>query len=163
MAEVITAIDPGPTESAFCVINAVRRPIWFDKVPNDVLLMQLRSGAERGPVDQYAIEMIAAYGMPVGADVFDTCVWIGRFQEAISHVTGSDALLIKRNPVKVHHCHSSKAKDSNIRQALVDRFAKGQRNHGKGTKDAPGWFHGFHRDVWQAYALAVYVADTQTL
>ena len=53
----------------------------------------------------------------------------------------------------------SRAKDANIRQALVDRFAPGQPNHGKGTKDEPGWFHGFRADVWQAYALAVLVAD----
>ena len=55
----------------------------------------------------------------------------------------------------------AKAKDSNIRQALVDRFAPGQPNYGKGTKAQPGWFYGFNADIWQAYALAVYAADTQ--
>ena len=95
-------------------------------------------------------------GMAVGADVFETCVWIGRFIEVIGDV---DTDLVKRHPVKLHHCHSSKANDSNIRQALVDRFAPGQPNHGKGTKARPGWFHGFHSDIWQAYALAVYAAD----
>lgn len=33
-------------------------------------------------------------------------------------------------------------------------------NRGKGTKTAPGWFHGFAADVWQAYALGVYAIDT---
>ena len=42
------------------------------------------------------------------------------------------------------------------------RFAHGQPNHGKGTKAQPGWFYGFHADIWQAYALAVYAADTRT-
>lgn len=32
-------------------------------------------------------------------------------------------------------------------------------NHGKGTKAAPGWFHEFRADIWQAMALAVYTAD----
>ena len=102
-----------------------------------------------------AIEMVASYGMAVGAEVFDTCVWIGRFHEAI--FGGAD--LIYRREVKLHHCGTSKAKDSNITQALADRFAPGQPNHGKGTKADPGWFYGFAKDAWQAYALAVLVAD----
>ena len=102
--------------------------------------------------------MVASYGMAVGADVFETCVWIGRFAERLAG-RGVERDLVKRLPVKVHHCHSAKATDSNIRQALVDRFALGQPNHGKGTKAEPGWFHGFAADVWAAYALGVYQAD----
>jgi hypothetical protein len=68
---------------------------------------------------------------------------------------------VKRLAIKLHHCHDSRAKDSNIAQALVYRFAPGQPNRGKGTKAAPGWFHGFAADIWQAYALAVYAADVE--
>lgn len=151
----VLAIDPGNVESAWCVIDAdTYRPQSFAKQPNaDVL-----------DVCEYAmpvaIEMIRSYGMAVGAEVFETCVWIGRFIER--HETWHAPLtpaLVYRADVKLHHCHSSKAKDSNVRQALVDRFAPGQPNHGKGTKAEPGWFYGFRADVWQAYALAVYVAD----
>jgi hypothetical protein len=46
-----------------------------------------------------------------------------------------------------------------IGAAIVDRFASGQPNRGKGTKAKPGWFYGFRADIWQAYALAVLVAD----
>ena len=60
-----------------------------------------------------------------------------------------------RIQVKQHICHDSRAKDSNIIQALVDRFAYGERNRGKGTKKEPGFFYGFKADVWQAFALAV--------
>jgi hypothetical protein len=104
--------------------------------------------------------MVASYGMAVGADVFETCVWIGRFFESLVDC-GTRPELVKRHPVKLHHCHDSRAKDSNITQALVDRFASGQPNRGKGTKAAPGWFHGFVTDIWQAYALAVYAADVE--
>ena len=68
-------------------------------------------------------------------------------------------MLVKRQPVKLHHTGSPKAGDTDVRHALIDRFAPGVRNFGKGTKDAPGWFHGFHKDVWQAYALAVFMVD----
>lgn len=151
----ILAIDPGNTESAYVVIDEDRRPISFAKMPNEQLRRQLEM--RELVADAVVIEMVASYGMPVGADVFETCVWIGRLCEAASR----EPRLIKRHGVKLHHCHSARAKDSNIVQALVDRFAPGQPNKGKGTKAAPGWFYGFSRDVWQAYALAVYVADTQ--
>lgn len=163
----VLAIDPGNTESAFVLIHhATRRPLHFGKVPNDDLRARLGALLTLGKLAHVpvAIEMVASYGMPVGADVFETCVWIGRFQELFAGDTyGGEVQLVKRHPIKLHHCHSAKAKDSNITQALVDRFAPGQPNRGKGTKAQPGWFYGFAADVWQAYALAVYVADTTPL
>jgi hypothetical protein len=56
-----------------------------------------------------------------------------------------EAELVYRRDVKLHHCHSAKAKDANITQALIDRFAPGVPNRGKGTKAEPGWFYGFKR------------------
>lgn len=153
----LLALDPGNTHTGWVVIDTTtRQPLRFDKTGNRDLLDQL--GAPNLETDHVVIEMVASYGMAVGADVFETCVWIGRFYEAVA-CTLVDPDLVKRLPVKVHHCHSAKATDANIRQALVDRFAPGQPNHGKGTTKAPGWFHGFHADIWQAYALAVYAAD----
>jgi len=156
----ILAIDPGNTESAYALIHAnTRRPIHAAKLPNEHLRIGLQRNALGQAAEHVAIEMIASYGMSVGADVFETCVWIGRFAESSRLRTGHEPDLVKRHPIKLHHCHSSKAKDSNIIQALVDRFAPGEPNRGKGTKANPGWFHGFAADMWQAYALAVYVAD----
>jgi hypothetical protein len=156
MTANLLAIDPGNVESAYVIINAATfEPAQFGKVGNHDLLDII--GLFSGPV---VIEMIASYGMPVGAEVFETCVWIGRFWQAYVQSVGVPPELVKRHPVKMHHCHSAAAKDSNISQALVDRFAPGQSNHGKGTKASPGWFYGFAKDVWQAYALAVYAVDT---
>lgn len=157
MSTRLLAIDPGNTESGWVIIDPTTcKPIEFGKTPNDELLEML----QLAPIvaDHIVIEMIASYGMAVGAEVFDTCVWIGRFYETVL-APRTTVELIKRHPVKLHHCHTSKAKDANVTQALVDRFAPGQPNHGKGTKAEPGWFYGFRADIWQAYALAVYAAD----
>lgn len=155
----ILAIDPGNTESAWVLIDAeTRAPLAFAKESNAELLDRI--DWELGEHD-VVIEMVASYGMTVGADVFETCVWIGRFIESVRRYRFDrrEPALVKRHPVKLHHCHDSRAKDANITRALVDRFAYGQPNHGKGTKKAPGWFYGFHRDIWQSYALAVFAAD----
>jgi hypothetical protein len=157
----ILAIDPGNTMSAYALIGRDRRPQHVLKLPNAELLIALRDKALGQAAEHTAIEMVASYGMAVGAEVFDTCVWIGRFHEAITRRTGREPALVKRHPVKLHHCGSARAKDSNITQALIDRFAPGQPNRGKGTKAQPGWFHGFAADIWQAYALAVYAADVE--
>jgi hypothetical protein len=155
----LLAIDPGNRESGWVVIDvATRRPLHFGKDPNRDLL-DLVTSPHRPTYDDAVIEMVASYGMAVGADVFETCVWIGRFIQALDHAHAVNAGMVKRQPVKLHHCHTPRATDANIRQALVDRFALGEPNHGKGTKAEPGWFHGFRADIWQAYALAVYAAD----
>ena len=156
----ILAIDPGTRESGYVVIDtATFQPVEFAKSRNHDLVRRL--GRLVNQVDHIAIEQIGHYGtgMPAGRDVFDTCRWIGRFEQIIEdHGIAPD--LVLRAKVKTHLCGTPRAKDSNITQALVDRFAPGAKNHGKGTKANPGWFHGFHADVWQAYALAVYAADT---
>lgn len=74
--------------------------------------------------------MIASYGMAVGKEVFDTCIWIGRFIE-LAKLQNIDAEYIYRKDEKINLCNSMKAKDSNIRQALIDRFGE------VGTKKNP--------------------------
>jgi hypothetical protein len=155
----ILAIDPGNTESGYALIDAeTRAPIEVGKVCNESLMRKLSRLAYLADV---AIEMVASYGMSVGNDVFETCVWIGRFSERARSQSGRLPTPIFRREVKLHHCGSTKAKDANVTQALIDRFASGEPNRGKGTKAAPGWFHGFRADIWQAYALAVFIADTK--
>lgn len=149
----LLAIDPGPTESGWALVELeTRRPIRVGKTANLRLLEQLRLR----PAD-YALvlEKVEGYGMPVGVEVFETCVWTGRFMEA----SGREAARQGRKKVKRHFCGTTTATDTNVTRALVDRFAPGASNYGKGTKAQPGWFYGFAGDMWQAYALAVYHAD----
>lgn len=149
----IFAIDPGNELSAYCITDMNLKPRRHEKLANYDLLGILHD--ERDADNFYAIEMIASYGMPVGKEVFDTCVWIGRFTERIYEETGRVPILVYRKDEKLTICNSPRANDATIRQALVDRFAYGVPNKGKGTKKDPGWFYGFKADEWAAYAVAV--------
>lgn len=143
MSPMVLAIDPGTTHSAFVVYRAPDI-LQHGRISNIELLRDIRIGGF-GDCQHMAIEMIASYGMAVGAEVFRTCVWIGRFQEAW-HGEFSEVL---RRDVKLHVCQSPRAKDANVRQALLDRFGP------PGTKKAPGTTYGITKDTWQALAVAV--------
>jgi len=158
------AIDPGCFESAYViVIDANRCPLEIDKLPNEKLIDRLANlPTTHYNLGQVAIEEVVSYGMPVGREIFETVHWAGRMYQILAE-QGYMPQRIGRQKVKLHHCHSSKANDGNVRQALVDRFAPGQPNHGKGTAANPGWFYGFRADIWQAYALAVHTVDLTRL
>jgi len=138
----LLAIDPGSSESAYVLWDGARL-IEYGKVTNAGML-----GIIRRPVSASCcvIEQVASYGMPVGAEVFETVYWSGRFAEAFC------AERVDRMPrlkVKMHLCHDSRAKDANIRQALTDRLGT------RGTKKLPGPLYGVKADIWSALALAV--------
>ena len=157
----ILAIDPGDKDSAFVLMTPgyeVDGDI-FDKFDNDLMLKQLQLLAHVHKEDlTVVLEMVASYGMAVGKEVFDTCVWIGRFAQAAIE-RGCKVDYVYRMEEKMALCHDSRAKDTNIRQALIDRFAPGTPNKGKGSKKWPGWFYGFRADIWQAYAVGVTYHD----
>lgn len=155
---LLLAIDPGSAESAYCLMDGYI-PRMFGKVDNDILLRMILGVSDLNRIDAAAIEMVASYGMPVGAEVFDTCVWIGRFAQAIIQATKITPERIYRIEEKLALCRDSKAKDSNIRQALIDRFALKDRKNGKGTKKDPDFFYGFSADVWSSFAVGVTFLD----
>lgn len=64
-------------------------------------------------------------------------------------------LYVYRKDEKMTLCGSMKAKDSNIKQELINRYAKHDFKSGKGTKNNPDTFYGVAKDVWQAIAVGV--------
>ena len=140
----IIAVDPGSTESAFVVWDG-EKIILKGKERNEDMRSILHDWGIN-PHHICVIEMIASYGMAVGAEVFETCVWVGRFMEMFGEARCER---IKRLEVKLWLCHDSKAKDANIRQALIDRLGV------VGTKNAPGPLFGVAGDMWAALAVAV--------
>lgn len=150
---MILAIDPGNKESAYVLMEDNLKPIEFGKFCNENVKSYVRNLLlGYGHDIRIALEMVASYGMPVGAEVFETCVWIGRYIQ-VADAANFEVTLIFRKEEKINLCGSMKAKDSNIIQALKDRFGD------KGTKKNPGWFYGFSKDIWQAYAVGVTYHD----
>lgn len=151
---MIIAIDPGNIESAYVLMTDEYEPIEFSKSRNE----EVRDYLASSDCKELVIEMVASYGMPVGATVFETCVEIGRLIQ-IADLKQISTTLVYRREVKRNICGVVTAKDANIIQALIDRFAKDTPNRGKGTKKDPGYFYGFKADIWQAYALGVTYLD----
>lgn len=159
----VFAIDPGNLDSAYCVIDSTTlRPLTFSKLPNTGIRAIINHfGDTVIAPDVLVIERVASYGMAVGRDVFETCEWLGRFTEAaISR--GIPVEYVYRKDEKLHICGDSRAKDVNIRRALIDRFCTHDLKNGKGTKSHPDFFHGFAADIWSAYAVALTYTERRT-
>jgi len=150
---IILAIDPGTTESAYVLYGIDSQlPLRFAKVPNEDMLELVLEGK----FDCLVIEEVRSYGMPVGRHIFETVKWYGRFHQASPHPVE----YIGRIEVKNALCHSSMAKDANVRQALLDRYG-GSDKVAKGTKADPGPLYGMVADMWAALAVAETWADQQ--
>jgi hypothetical protein len=149
----IFAIDPGTTESAYVIWDG---SYVLDRgVAGNYHLLECIGGSMWPGWDmRLAIEMIASYGMPVGAEVFETCVWIGRFIQSWTTRRGNWTK-VYRLDVKLALCGSARAKDGNVRQALIDRF--GGKDKAIGRKANPGPLYGISGDLWAALGVAVAV------
>ena len=146
----ILAIDPGYERSAWIRIGD--GPTDFGIDPNENVVRGLRAGFLAA--DLVVIEKVEGYGMPVGVEVFETVRWAGRFEEACHPVPVER---LGRKAIKIALCGSTKAKDPNIRQALIDRY--GGKDRAIGRKASPGPLYGISADVWAALAVAVAWAD----
>jgi len=148
----IFAIDPGPIESAYVIWDGEQ--ISEKGLHDNKTLLTLCNISQPNSLNM-VIEEVQCFGMPVGKSIFETVFWSGRFCETFHGRWHR----LPRKEVKLHLCQSVRAKDSNVTQALIDRFAPMIPNKGKGSKQDPGFFYGFKKDIWQAFALAVTFFD----
>ena len=145
---IILAIDPGTNESGWVILDGSQ--VIASGVTSNELMLSRVGCVEVMGAEQLAIEMIASYGMAVGREVFETCVWIGRFKQAWR--SPDDVKLIYRRDVKIHLCGTAKAKDANVRQALIDLLGP------QGTKKSQGATYGVKSHAWAALGVAVTAA-----
>lgn len=157
----ILGLDPGPTHTGMVMYHPDGNTVSGLRImPNHDLLNYISKA--RTDI-RIAIEMIAHYGsgMPAGKSVFETCIWIGRFYQAWDGKSRYSSIqyfrYVFRKDVKIHLCGSMKAKDANIRQALLDRFPAtgGGSTPQIGVKKKPGPLYGMKSHLWAALAVAI--------
>jgi len=157
----VIAIDPGSAQSGVVLYDPVcSEPVVYAGVlPNEQVRHCLRTcglpGDDNGqPIELcgphvLAVEFPVAQGMPASNELFVTVEWIGRFREA----WGGDFVHVSRPAVKLHLCGQSRAKDGNVRAAIIDRF--GGKDAAIGKKKTPGPLYGVSSHAWPALAVAL--------
>ena len=166
----ILAIDPGNVESGIAIMSDEYDLLAFGKINNvDLLQCRLPVLMHTWHPQRVIIEEIASYGMAVGASVFETCIWIGRFMQWLSDNFDMDSAefcpdafkveTVKRKRYITELCGDPRAKDKNVKAYLIERFAPGVSNFGKGTRKNPGKFYGVANDVWSAIGIGTWYID----
>lgn len=174
----IMAIDPGTTESAYVILDNQYQILSADKVGNDVILSII---ADAPGLDAVIIEDIeprysstdrSAAGAVMGQSTIETIKAFGRFSWQASLrglMVGSifrrdeRSCLIptKRNGLPPLPETAPKHADGQIRSSLIRRFARHDKERGRGTKANPDTFYGFRGDMWQAMAVGVTWLDRE--
>lgn len=166
----LLAIDPGPEMSAavWLTPNGGIHRHKYDC--NEEILVQIVSSRKRDNLVyssqgmcignmgiSLVIEMFNHTGMPIGVESFNTLIWIGLFLGGVNCCLDEaykKRLLVTRGEVKMHLCQSMRAKDSNIRAAIIGRYGKDPKKV-IGTKKNPGPLYGISTHKWAALAVGL--------
>jgi hypothetical protein len=118
------AIDPGPVHSGWMLLQSTEPREW-GYLSNDMLIQKVRGN------HNLVIEDMSHFGpnIRVGRDVFETCKWMGRFEQQSGH----KAIYILRQTIKTHITGMATATDANVRLALIDKYG-GEREAVGGSK-----------------------------
>lgn len=148
----VLALDPGPEKSALLEWDG-HAVVMATIEANAALLERLESVTPSARIP-LVVELVESYGMAVGKETFETVFWSGRFAQVFGF---EDVCRMGRKEVKIHLCGSSRATDSNIRTALIDRF--GGTDKAIGKKKKPGPLYEVKSHLWAALALAITWSD----
>ena len=128
----ILAIDVGTVDSGYAIMRFDKDDIKllsFGKIANEALMQIIKNNG----YDQLVYEQFQSFGMAIGESTIESILWNGRLiQAAIDRGIPVDR--IYRKEEKLCLCNTLRAKDANIRQALIDRYAKTDKKNGKGAR-----------------------------
>lgn len=174
----ILAIDPGPEKSAWVFYESDNKQIIKATIQPNHEIVNAGKGDTvflSGSYHKYhiAVEvMISAFtGGPkqkgyIGKTTMATQKWAGIFLGwfgAFYTQSIQNQRELHRKEIVTYFCGSSRAGDSDVRAALIDRFPPtgGGKIPQIGIKKKPGPLYGIKTHVWSALALAVYYAEQQ--
>ena len=155
----VLAIDPDPDGGSYVLFDSQQGLVdygWREHIQYLCSIIHLEE------TDQVVVENLQCYGMPAGASMFETAKAIGEIRGRCRWVNVPFDDSLARPKIKAALCHSAKAKDANVRAALIDLYG-GDKRTAVGLKASPGPLYGIKRDVWAALALAVVWLSLQGL
>lgn len=159
---LILAIDPGTEKSGWVLYEPTEMKVLDSCVKdNKSALLVLSEFDVHEKKDLYLVfERIVCQGMPVGKETFDTVEFVGACLYTYYDLwdwENRHKYTVTRHQVKIHLCGSARAKDANIRQAIIDRFPPtgGGKCRQIGTKKQPGPLYGVKSHCWSALAVAI--------
>lgn len=152
----VVGIDAGNKSSGFAIIEPISLDILeLGDAPNEELLERFGVwGLDRCAV---ALEMMHNQGKRVGRDVFEACVWIGRYQERARECRMVCELILRKTASS--HVADQFAGDSGVKRALVSAY--GGTAAAVGTKASPGPMYGASSHALAALAVARTFAQTR--
>lgn len=142
---IVLSIDSGTRTSGIVRYDTVSGVVLFAdaKMPNEDVLKLIAD--DNGPC--LALEVMESYGAAVGREVFETCEWIGRFQQAWH--TPEQVRKVSRRRVKRALGLKAGAKDGDVRRALIKLLGE------PGKKSNPGPTYGVTSHAWSALGVAI--------
>lgn len=155
LKNIILALDVGTTQTGYCFVDEdTFKPIQFGKIDNELIYSEIHRLAEMKCNRRIAIEQFASYGRsnPIGATTIEAITWNGKFIREIEQLKINWQYVLRKEE-KMLIVGTMKCGDTEIRHALISRFAK--TKSGKGTIKCPDFFYGFAEDVWSAYSVAL--------
>lgn len=161
--KLLISIDPGNIRSAmvaFCP-DGQGEIVSSALEENGIIMQAFEATIEKvrlqGEVSlKVFIELIHPRGMPVSIETIYTTVWVGELVKTCK-IYNVPYELVDRKDVKMCLCGRSSAKDSNIRQAIIDLY--GGKDKAIGLKKTPGPLYGIKADLWSSLAICIFARE----
>lgn len=159
---MILAIDPGTWQSGWVLYNPgnKRHPVEAHAVEQNLDVIRMIRSTPLPGLTAIVIEDFACYGMAIGTSSIKTIKWIGHFERTVIDHRRMEPVTITRKDVKHHLCGTFKARDTNVWQAVMDRFGS-DKSIAIGKKASPGPLYGITSHQRAALALAITFAETR--